>query len=233
MTSSDLPAAYARAALSIQEVEPATLVVSLARGCQRVLNVGPSWGRDFYALTRAGHQVFNLDVARQSHLPRLAIANIARAAPFADQAFDAVLMAEVLEHIWNDFNALREARRVLKDDGKLIVTVPFYSDAPAYHVRLHSPASIQRLIRANGFEIVEYIERGGVVTFPRLVHGLRRLAALVGLGDAFMQAVVRFDTWLGRRHGLLKHSPAFGGCIAAVKSDVVNFEQLNRIEFEH
>ena len=228
-----IPSSYAPMARAIQEIEPATLIVDLARGFQRVLNVGPSWGRDYYELTQAGHQVFNLDVALQSHLPCLTIANIAHAAPFPDRSFDAVLMAEVLEHIWNDFDALCEARRVLKDDGKLIVTVPFYSDAPAYHVRLHSPASIQRLLQANGFEIIEYIERGGVVTFPRIVHGGRRLAALIGMGDAFTQAVVRFDTWLGRRPGLLKHSPVFGCCLAAVKSEAVDFEQLNRIEFEH
>ena len=179
-----IPSSYAPMARAIQEIEPATLIVDLARGFQRVLNVGPSWGRDYYELTQAGHQVFNLDVARQSHLPQIVIANIACTSPFPDQSSDAVLMAEVLEHIWNDFDASRFAQRVLKDNGKLIITVPFYNDSPKYHVRVHSGKTILRL---KASDPLDYVERDGLVSFPRTIHATRKLFRLISKDEAFVQ----------------------------------------------
>lgn len=43
---------------------------------------------------------------------------------FKDNMFDAVLMIEVLEHIYDDKKAINEVYRVLKPNGKLIVTAP-------------------------------------------------------------------------------------------------------------
>jgi len=224
-----IPAQYIRMARAIQEMEAAAWIVSLVKDCPQVLNIGPSWGRDHYALTQAGHQVFNLDVASQLHLARFVVANIAQAAPFPAETFDAVVMAEVLEHIWNDFDALQEARRVLKNDGRLVVTVPFYHDVPEYHVRIHSPRTIHRLLEANGFKVTDYVERGGLITFPRIIHGLRRI-----MGAFVISPVIRFDEWLGRRQsGLLRLSPAYGCYVAAVKSRAVDFERLNVTEFQH
>jgi SAM-dependent methyltransferase len=48
--------------------------------------------------------------------------------PFGDSLFDMVVMLNTLEHIPDKMKALQEARRVLKKDGTLIVTVPnFFS----------------------------------------------------------------------------------------------------------
>jgi len=43
---------------------------------------------------------------------------------FDDEAFDVVTMIEVLEHLSDPSGALREIRRVLRPDGKLLVTTP-------------------------------------------------------------------------------------------------------------
>lgn len=234
MIETAIPTQYIRMARAIQEMEAAAVIASLVKDCLRVLNVGPSWGRDHYALTQAGHQVFNLDVAMQQHLPRFVVANIAQGAPFPAQTFDAVIMAEVLEHLWNDLGALHQAHRVLKDNGRLVVTVPFYHDVPEFHVRLHSPRTIRRLLEANGFSITDYIERSGLVAFPRAIHGLRKILAPVGGDEAVAQAVIHFDKWLGRRQSrLLRFSPGYGCYVAAIKSQAVDFERLNVLEFAH
>lgn len=46
--------------------------------------------------------------------------------PFADETFDRVVAAEVLEHIPDDRNAITELVRVLKPGGTMAVTVPRY-----------------------------------------------------------------------------------------------------------
>lgn len=153
----------------IREYEAACFIVDLVGEAQVILNVGPSWGRDFYALTERGKQVVNMDIAPQHHLPAMVQADASRGFPFPARFFDAVLMPEVLEHLVEDWVALKEAHRVLKDDGRLVVTVPFYSDQPPYHIRIHSPRSIIRLLAVSGFSAERIIYRGGWIRFPRLV----------------------------------------------------------------
>ena len=43
---------------------------------------------------------------------------------FRDNTFDAVLMIEVLEHVFDDEKAISEIYRILKPGGKLIITAP-------------------------------------------------------------------------------------------------------------
>lgn len=45
--------------------------------------------------------------------------------PFKDQCFDAVICAELFEHLRNPLETLQEAYRVLRPGGKIFVTVPF------------------------------------------------------------------------------------------------------------
>ena len=46
------------------------------------------------------------------------------ALPFADRTFDLILCNHVLEHVADDRRAMRELRRVLKDDGMALLQVP-------------------------------------------------------------------------------------------------------------
>lgn len=47
--------------------------------------------------------------------------------PFKKNEFDCVICTEVLEHLSHENRALKEMKRVLKDDGKILITVPNYN----------------------------------------------------------------------------------------------------------
>jgi len=47
--------------------------------------------------------------------------------PVPDASFDAVLCTEVLEHVADPVNAVREMARVIRPGGKIIITAPFCS----------------------------------------------------------------------------------------------------------
>lgn len=75
---------------------------------------------------------------------------------FDDELFDIIVAADVLEHLEDDAVALREWKRILKKNGKLIITVPAFNflwshhDEVCHHYRRYSkPALIHALSVAN------------------------------------------------------------------------------------
>lgn len=227
-----VPRRLVRWAGDIREFEAAKIIASLVAGADTVLNVGPSWGRDFFALQAQGHRVFNLDIAPQVDLPRTVVGDVTRPLPFASGTFDAIVIAEVLEHLIEDHLALAQLRRVLAGDGRLVVTVPFYHDDPLYHVRVHSQRSITRLLAATGFSADEMISRGGLIRQPRFVHGVRKLLTPLGLARRWYALVVAADRWWGTRPWAARF--ARGCYIVAHKSDTsLDWRALNRDTYEN
>lgn len=74
--------------------------------------------------------------------------------PFGDHAFDSVLLDNVLEHISQPAALLREAKRVLKPGGHLLIGVPGekgYSTDPDHKV-FYDEQSLTRVAQAQGFQ---------------------------------------------------------------------------------
>jgi SAM-dependent methyltransferase len=90
---------------------------------------------------------------------------------------DVVLLLDVIEHLDDDDAGLRAARRVLRDDGLLVVTVPAYPwlwsghDAALGHRRRYVAAGLRRLVEAAGFR-VERLTYFNTVLFP-VIAGTR------------------------------------------------------------
>jgi len=101
------------------------------RTAERVLEIGPGEGWLSALLTRRHHRVVALDIAHAwlSRIPAGQtcgrVAGMMTALPFGDGTFDAVVAAEVVEHIPELDRALAEAARVLSPTGRLVVTVPY------------------------------------------------------------------------------------------------------------
>jgi SAM-dependent methyltransferase len=84
--------------------------------------------------------------------------------PHADATFDQVLIFNLLEHLYEPGNVLREARRVLKDGGTLLGFVPFlvhYHPDPHDYFR-YTREALPRMLSDAGFSgaSVDEIGRG-------------------------------------------------------------------------
>lgn len=78
--------------------------------------------------------------------------------PFEAASFDAVVCNQVLEHVFEPDAFVMEIARVLKSDGRLLLTVPFVWDEheqPRDYGR-YSSYGLAALLRRNGLEIVEH-----------------------------------------------------------------------------
>jgi len=78
--------------------------------------------------------------------------------PFPDHEFDSVIINEVLEHIFNPDTFLTEVYRVLKNQGKLLITVPFVWDEheQPYDYARYSSFGLKYLVEKHGFVTIEH-----------------------------------------------------------------------------
>jgi SAM-dependent methyltransferase len=82
--------------------------------------------------------------------------------PFPADCADMVMCIEVLEHIPDEHEALREIFRVLKSDGHLILSVPYRRWFPSYytcmgHIRHYTRSGLEMLLAEKGFAVVEWL----------------------------------------------------------------------------
>ena len=85
-----------------------------------------------------------------------------RRLPFADASFETVLSTEVLEHVLAPAEVLREMARVLKPEGRLLLTVPFVAplhEMPSDFYRF-TPFSLRSLVEESGLSVERIDARG-------------------------------------------------------------------------
>ncbi|WP_051296295.1 class I SAM-dependent methyltransferase [Eisenibacter elegans] len=124
----------------------------------------------------------------QKRLPSVAFIQLdATSMPFED-AFEAVGAFDVLEHISDDEQVLREIFKSLKRGGHLVLSVPQYqfmwsvADDIAFHKRRYHRKELHRKLTQAGFE-VKYLSAFVFTLFPlmyfsRIVRGKYRHRAL-------------------------------------------------------
>ena len=106
--------------------------------------------------------------------------------------FDAAICHQVLEHVSQPASALSELHRVLKVDGRLVLSVPHLSrlhDLPHDYFR-YTPAGIRVLLEGAGFDIEELTTYGGLFTFVHHQFSTVVLGLAASLGPLYYVAAV-------------------------------------------
>lgn len=82
--------------------------------------------------------------------------------PFPDETFDLILATDIIEHVDEDAVAVKEIRRVLKNKGKALITVPAFpslwglQDEKSFHKRRYRRKNLLNLIQNSGLKILEH-----------------------------------------------------------------------------
>ena len=123
---------------------------------KRILDAGCGDGRVSYEISKKGAEVWGIDFSNRaiSFAKLLApevnfVVGDLKKIPFENNFFDDIVMVEVLEHIppLEIPQVLGELKRVLSDDGRLIITVPsILASIPAKHFQHFSEDKIRKTL---------------------------------------------------------------------------------------
>ena len=153
----------------------------------KFLDNGCGRGDFLEAFDRLGLETYGTDIVQGCNQTQLVDLNQGML-PFPEGTFDVVFSKSVIEHIEKQEHYMQEMKRVLKDDGLLIILVPdwktqriiFYEDPT--HIHPYTQKSIDRLLNMMGFREVsseEFIQLPQVWKYPAL-KVLCRMFQLLG-----------------------------------------------------
>ena len=109
-----------------------------------LLDVGCSHGAFDFELARRGYTVVGIDINKESIDVGDKIKNSLKGKnvrfhhmdilsnDFPDKKFDVIIMFEALEHVKEDGRVMEEFHRILKDDGTVILSVPYAERVEEY-----------------------------------------------------------------------------------------------------
>jgi glycosyltransferase involved in cell wall biosynthesis/predicted SAM-dependent methyltransferase len=84
--------------------------------------------------------------------------------PVPDQSFDVILCTEVLEHVPEPIEALREMSRIIRKGGRLLITAPLGSglhQTPYHYYGGYTPQWYQHFLPKFGLQVKEISPNGG------------------------------------------------------------------------
>jgi SAM-dependent methyltransferase len=99
-----------------------------------------------------------LEYCQINGVQRLVRANLQNLG-FHSKAFDVILSLDVLEHVADPVHVMAEFKRVLKEDGLLVLAVPAFRfllsphDESLSHFRRYDRKDFETLVKDSGFEI--------------------------------------------------------------------------------
>ena len=141
-------------------------VANLPRG-SRILDGAVGLGTLAVSIQRSGHRAFGIDYSfdaalhvRKTTTVPVVVGDMTRM-PFRDGVFDGVTSGETLEHLEGDAAAAKEIRRVIREGGICVITVPalmsLWSTSDDYygHLRRYTAQSLGALFRSAGLHVAK------------------------------------------------------------------------------
>lgn len=140
--------------------------LSLREGA-RILEAGCGYGGNLGMLARFGEvQAFELDESARRHASassgiEIASGKLPDQVGFPGEAFELIVLLDVLEHIEEDVESLRALRERLAPGACIAVTVPAFPwlwsthDEVHHHKRRYTRAGLRRALSEAGFEAIE------------------------------------------------------------------------------
>jgi len=150
------------------------------REAKKVLDIPCGAGAFSHRLLKQGKEVISADIENLLMFDhdRFHIADMSKPLPFEKGEFDAVVCIDGIEHIENPFAFIRECYRVLKREGKLIISTPNITSmrsrwrwfltghhnkcksplnenkpSPLHHIHMMALPKIRYIIHTSGFKI--------------------------------------------------------------------------------
>lgn len=183
------------------------------KGGERILDVGCGTGRhswyvcsidhcsvysmdiDLESLLRAKYVLYLMDCEKQSKGDwNIIMANGMRM-PFRDATFDKIICSEMMEHVIDDEQGVRELYRVLKDGGEMAVSVPTwltekiywgisekYHTNPGGHIRIYRKKQLVDLLERYNFKVYAIRHKHAfhsIYWLLRCLVGVRREKAIL------------------------------------------------------
>ena len=94
--------------------------------------------------------------------------------PYPDNSFDIVLCLEVMEHLENPYHCLGEIKRVLKEEGLFITSIPNPKMLHPYiYPGLFTVNNFERFLELNSFEIIKIIGWGQIAMLNKTSKWLK------------------------------------------------------------
>jgi 2-polyprenyl-3-methyl-5-hydroxy-6-metoxy-1,4-benzoquinol methylase len=147
---------------------------------RRILDLPSGGGHFARRCAAAGHQAWAGDFVESpaGEGVRFARCDMNQRLPFEDAFFDAVACVDGIEHLERPFDFVRECRRIIRADGRLVISTPNISSmrsrmrwfltgfhnkckvpldearpTPLHHIAMISFAELRYLLHTNGFRI--------------------------------------------------------------------------------
>lgn len=151
-----------------------------------ILDVGCGTGKSMDELSSLGG-VWGVDISDEALLfcKKRNLTHVkkgeAEHLPFQKDFFDVVCALDVLEHV-DDEASIREIKRVLKNNGFIIISVPAFSwlwskwDEVLHHKRRYDKKQLERILKKEGFAILKNTYIHSFLVIPILI--IRKLKQL-------------------------------------------------------
>ena len=171
---------------------------------KRILEIGCGEG-SLLKMLSAGNEVYGVDIS-ESGVEKTRLKGIPcehadasnESLPYTDGFFDVVITLETIEHVENPHRMLWEIKRVLKESGMLLISIP---GEQVYHPFIYPGLFTQKnfaeFLALSGFE-VSAVKGWGQA--PLLAHWSKRQS---DKNIGWLNSLVGFVWYLGRKRNVL------------------------------